>query len=89
MSGDDQFTVRVSFVELVELPDVPVRVIVLVPEGVPPEGVWWLPQPNRSSAATNNPTTPNFGKSRRTRIQSKQRSASTARVVCNANGGNR
>jgi len=85
----DQFTVKVSFVELVRLPDVPVSVIVLVPEGVPPAGVWWLPHPSRSSVSGNNPTKPNLGESRCIRIQQrKKRKAITARIACIASGGN-
>jgi hypothetical protein len=46
----DQFTVRVTLVELVSDPDVPVSVSLLEPTGVPPVGVWWLPQPATSIA---------------------------------------
>jgi hypothetical protein len=44
-----QLTVRVTLVELVSDPDVPVIVSVLEPVGVPPVGVWWLPQPAKST----------------------------------------
>ena len=46
----DQLTVKVTLVELVSDPDVPVIVSVLEPVGVPPVGVWWLPQPDASIA---------------------------------------
>jgi hypothetical protein len=84
----DQFTVKVTLVELLSVPEVPVIVSLLEPVGVPPVGVWWLPHPNTRSAIVNKPTTLNWGESRCVRIQqSKQRSADTVRSVINPSGG--
>jgi hypothetical protein len=84
----DQFTVKVTLAELLNVPEVPVIVSLLEPVGVPPVGVWWLPHPNTRSATVNKPTAPNWGESRCVRIQqSKQSSADTVRSVINPSGG--
>jgi hypothetical protein len=77
------------FVEFVRLPDVPVSVILVVPMGVPPVGMWWLlPQPNTSSDAVNKLRTLTFVQDRSIRIQhSRQKSNPSVKAACNANGG--